>query len=354
LTAVLVPDAAWSALLQHPAVRFEDERLDVCDLVLLGLLTGPWRRFADVARHGLALELADDEPLAAADVRAAATAFRYARGLVSAAEFTAWLRERDLTLSEVSDALARQLRVQRAAGDDARRARGEDLAGVLRVDALCDGVLAALAEAAIDRLAAAHRLGERAPADGAPDRTEAAITQALRDQAAGLATLGEAELRRRLRRVAALDAALSQLREEVAEPEAIAGCLAAHRLDWLRLNGDELALAEPGAAREARMLMREDDLTPAEVAARAGVPVQPRSIYLEDVPAEAGAAFAAAAPGEVIGPWYEDSAWRVLFLMNKNAPTPDDDLLAQRAADELLAGVLERHRAGRSELCCVL
>ncbi len=354
MPSVQAPDAAWVALLQRPAARVQREQVDVCDLVLLGVLTGAWARFCDGVRRGLALAAEDGDAVAAPDVRAAATSFRYARGLVSAAEFTAWLREREMTLPELSAALVRELLLQRAEEDDGERADDDALAAVLRVEALCRGVLDTLADEAVDRLVAADRLADEAPAHGSGERVEAALEAALRENAAGLPTLGADELRRRLQRLVALDAALDQLRRTVATPEAIRQCMVAHRLDWLRLSGGELGLAELGAAREARMLVREDGLSLAEVAERAGAAVCTRAVYLEDVPADATAAFAAAAPGEVVGPWEEDGGWRVLVLAEKTPPAPADENLVQRATEELLAGILERHRAGRTERLCVL
>lgn len=354
MSSVLAPDSAWLALLERPAARVENERVDVCDLLLLGILTGAWERFTDGVRRGLALARDAPDAVTAADVRAAATAFRYARRLVSAAEFTTWLRERELTLDQLSAALARQVAEERERDDDGERADDAALAAVLRIEAYCRGALEALADAAIDRLAAADRLGGRAPGQPPLERVEAGLARALADGAAGLATLEEAELRRRLRRLVALDDALWQLREEIASPEAIDRCLAGHRLDWLQLRGEELALAELGAAREARLLVAEDGLTLAEVAERAGTVTRERSVYLEEVPEDATAAFAAAAPGEVIGPWLQEARWRVLVLREKVPPSAEDTVLTQRATDELLRGILERHRAGRSELLCVL
>lgn len=326
----------------------------MCDLVLLGVLTGAWTRFTDAVRRGLALAGQPDDSVSASDVRAAATAFRYARGLVSAAEFTTWLRERELTLSELSDALTRQLYEERADADGGGRADDHDLAPVLRVEAFCRGTLDQLAGAATDRLAAADRLGDRAPVEPDRARVHAALQHALGETAAGLPSFGEAELRRRLERLVALDQALAQLRESVASPQEVSQCLASHRLDWLRCSGDELAVTEIGAAREARLLVRDDGLGLAAVAERAGAPIRSHSAYVEDLPAEATAAFAAAAPGEVVGPWLQDAHWHVLVLKEKTPPTVADATLQQRAIDELLAVVLERHQAGRSERLCVL
>lgn len=354
MTAAVASDPAWTELLARPAARVEEEQVDVCDLVLLGILTGAWPSFTERVRVGLAL--AEDAPdaIEAAEVRAAATAFRYAHGLVSAAEFTAWLRERELTLDQLSAALVRRLLSERAVDDPGRRAGDDALAGAVRVEALVGGVLDGLADAATDRLAAADRLGERTIVRPDPERVAPALAAALGDAACGLPAFGEHELRTRLERLAALDDALEQLRDEVASPQAIEHCMAAHRLDWLRLRGEELALAELGAAREARLLVREDGLSLAEVAERAGAAPRARTVYLQDVPADATAAFAAAAPGEVVGPWLQDERWRVLVLADKTPPTGADAELARRAAAELLEGVLERHRAGRSGRLCVL
>ncbi len=348
-------DAAWATLLQRPAVRVAQEHVDVGDLVLLGILTGDWKRFSDDARRGVALaENGAAEAVEASDLRAAATAFRYARGLVSASEFTTWLRERELTLADLSAVLVRQLLDERAGGDSGERAGDDALAAVLRVEAYCRGTLDALADGAANRLAAADRLAERAVAEPVTERVEALVAAALDEHAAALPALGEEALRWRCTRLVALDESLSRLRAEVASPQAVAECLAGHRLDWLRLRGQELALAELGAAREARLLMRDDGLTLEEVAARAGAIPRGRTVYLEDIPADARAAFAAAAPGELVGPWLQDAEWRVLALAEKSPPAEDDALLAERANDELLSGMLERHRAGRTERLCVL
>jgi hypothetical protein len=347
------PDARWLALLERPAVRVEGTQLDVCDLVLLGVLTGAWVSFTDGVRRGLA---ASTEPGATtAEIRTAATAFRRARRLVSAAEFRAWLRDRELTVDALSAALSRRLSAERVDEETGFGRDEGELAAVLRVEAFISGVLETLAVEAANRLVAADRLGDRAPNHpAAADRVEVGLAAALRESAAGLSRFGKAELRARLESLVALDEALSQLRRELAQPDAIARCLAGHRFDWLRLRGEELAVALPGAAREARMLVHDDGLPLREVAGRAGVAVRARSLYLEDAPADVAAALAAALPGEVVGPWHEGARWRVLVLIEKTPPSADDDALLERAVDELLLDALEAHRAGRSERLCVL
>ena len=354
MTPVTAPDPAWMALLGRPAARVENERVDVCDLVLLGILTGAWGRFTDGVRRSLALARDAPEAVTAADVRAAATAFRYARGLVSAAEFTGLAaRARADPRSAVRRARAPAGRGARAAGrrraGRRRRPRGRPAGR---------GVLPRSARGARRRR---RRIGSPPPTGSAtappsgrgpsawrrPSPTRSATTPS------GLPTLGADELRRRLQRLAALDDALWQLRGEIASPEAIDHCLAGHRLDWLRLRGEELALAELGAAREARLLVREDGLSLGEVAERAGTVPRERSVYLEDVPEDATAAFAAAAPGEVVGPWLQDARWRVLVLREKVAPSAGDTR-AQRAGHRRAAARHPRAPPGgtkRAALC---
>jgi hypothetical protein len=158
----------------------------------------------------------------------------------------------------------------------------------------------------------------------------------------------------RVTRLVALDDALARLRTDVSSLSEIRRCLSGHRLDWMRLDGAELTLSDMGAAREARLLVQEDGLTLQEVAGRAGAVLHQRAVYLQDLPQEAATVFAAAAPGEVVGPWQEDEQWRVLVLDDKTPPSPDDGELSRRAADELLQDVLDRHQAGRCERLCVL
>jgi hypothetical protein len=337
-------------MLSEAAVRFEDETLDVADLVLIGLLTGQWQSFeADLMRrmdlvHEGALEVTAEQ------LRAQATKFRYARGLVSAAEFTAWLQRRSLTLSELSGVLSRSLLAELSREPAPEHTQQADLHEVLRAEALCGGILDELAAQGMRRLSASHRLGSHGPDELGSARLQGALSSALSSSSTGLPELGEQELRQRLRRLAGLEDALAETRRRLASPEAVTRVLSEHRLDWLRLSGRELCLAQEGAAREARLLIRDDGLTLEEVAARAEATVQALDIYLEDVPQTASAMFLAGAAGEVLGPWQAQERWHVLVLERKASPSITDPILHERASEEILTDALKRHGAGRSEL----
>ena len=74
-----------------PAVTVDGQSLDVADLILLGVLTGEWPAFEDRVALGLRLEQTHPDGVDDDQVRAEATAFRYAHGLISAADFRRWL-----------------------------------------------------------------------------------------------------------------------------------------------------------------------------------------------------------------------------------------------------------------------
>jgi hypothetical protein len=343
---------AFDAVLTTDAVSFEGERLDVADLVLLGLATGAWPRFEAEVGRGLALERDGAVTISPAELKERATQFRYAHRLLSASEFTSWLAARSLTIADLSGVLGRELLRERVpAGGGA--AGVDELAGVLRAEALCGGILRTLADAAVERMAAAYRLS-RLGGQVADDRVEAAVADALGLHASGVAALGEEALRARLRRLWAYQDALAAVREQVAEPAALRRQVAGHGLDWLRLEGRRLRLLSEDAAREARALITDDGLGAEEVAAIAGTAATADSLYLEEMAGQVAGAMAAAVPGDVSPPWLQDDQWNVLAVTAKTPPSAADPVLRERATDEILAGVLRRQAAGRARLHGVL
>src|SRR5947209_1900193 len=177
-------------MLMSDAVRFEEERLDMADLLLLGLITGVWAEFERDVRRGLALERDGLGDYSTEELKARATAFRYARRLLSASEFTSWLAARSVTVADLSGVLGRMLRRERM-GDGQCKLEVETaaLAPVLRAEALCCGIFERLADSAIERLAAAHRLGSLG-SDVVDERVDATLADAIERHAAGIGSLG--------------------------------------------------------------------------------------------------------------------------------------------------------------------
>jgi len=341
-------------VLTQDAVRFEGETLDIADLVLLGLITGTWQSFQAALRRRMCLAADAAAKPSAEQVHAQATKFRYAHGLLSAAEFSSWLHERSLTLADLSGVLSRELLQEQAAGAERPCEEELDLRGVPRAEALCGGVLGPLAQDAIARLSARHMLEDDTPPDPSDARVQHALSEALASTASGLAQLGEAELRKRLCRLTALEDALNRASRALAGPDELARVLSEHKLDWLRLTGEQLSVRSEGAAREARMLLCEERLAIAEVAERCASTPRTVTFYLEQAPPELAAALLASVPGEVLGPWRALEQWHVLVLAEKVTPSESDPVLHERAAEEILADTLKRHGAGRSELLSAL
>jgi hypothetical protein len=337
-------------ILERDAVSFENERLDLADLVLVGVITGVWPRFERDVTRGLVLERDARGAVGAAELRARATEFRYARRLLSASEFSSWLAARSLTVADLSGGLGRALVRERAADGDGRGdVAVAELAAALYVDAICNGIFETLASAAIGRMAAAHRLG-RLGAELADGRVEATLADAIECRASGVAALGEVELAARLRRLWAYEDARAVVREQVAEPVSLRRRLADHGLEWLRIEGWRLSFAGEDAAREARALIRDDGLGADQVGTIAGTAAVAVSFYLDQVPDQVAVSLAATAPGEVAVPWLADEEWHVLVVGTKTAPSVEDPVLRERATDELLADVLRRQAAGRARL----
>jgi hypothetical protein len=285
----------------EPALTFGERTLDVGELIEIGKLTGTWPAFVAATQAGLALEGRD---VPAADVRAGATAFRYERGLLAAADFRRWLEEARLTSADLAGVLRRRLLRERHPWPDAT----PDIAPVLRAELICTGTMATLVREATDRLAAQRALGDAAPPD-LDDALQVFAAQAARDE----------DVRRRL---------------------------AQHRIDWLRIAGEEVAFAHEGAAREARLLVREGEPI-ADVARLAGVTATTRERLVGAAPPAVAGALAAAVPGELVGPWEQDGEWRLTLVTGKLAPDADDPELRERASRELLAEALARFSAGQ-------
>jgi hypothetical protein len=337
-------------VLREPAVSLGDDRLEVTDLVLLGVITGEWAEFESRVREGLACERDRGEQVGNDEVQAAATAFRYARRLISAADFTGWLHARRLTVAAVSAVLRRSLLRERFGAPAGVEITDAELATVLWPEALCDGILAALAEQGIGLLVA----GERAEATDGSVVDSHGSARALRQHATAIASLGEHEVRSRLARLERLRRAQQHLRQELAVPALLQRKLAEHGLGWISLTGAQFCFDTEGAAREARMLLAEDGMDTDAVGARANTSARRRSLLIEELPAEVRGTFASHMAGEVVGPWAQDQQWHVMKLVAKASASLDDPVLRQRAIDELLRETTERHAAGRVRRHCAL
>jgi hypothetical protein len=343
-----------TAMLTTVGVSLDGEELDVADLVLLGVITDRWAPFVRDVGWGLALERDGLGGFSSDDLKERATRFRRARRLLSAAEFRAWLEARSLSVADLSGVLGRELRRERVGEGDRSLDGAEidvevDVGGVVRAEALCRGILYDLGTVALELLVCARRLERLADVvDQGDPRVEAGVTAAFGDRSTGIGELPRAVVVGRLRRVCALVDARKALRAQLGDADAVSRRLSDHGIDWLRLDGSRLRFSSADPAREARALICEDGLTVEEVEKRAGVTAVSESLYLNEAPRAVAGMLAAAAPGEVAGPWAQEDGWHLLAVAGKAVPSAEDPVLRERAIDELLADTVRREGAGRA------
>lgn len=295
------------------------------DVLLAAELRGELGDLERQTRQGLACLrrlAADAGALPAETLRAAATVFRYERSLLAAEELEAWLDARGLTVSDWNDYLRRLLLRERWV-DELERIEfefavgGEEVEAALPAEAVCTGFLRRAAE----RLAEDAAL---AAADGAledsPDRT----------------TL-----------IAALARGADAVRARAPSPPEVEREVAAHALDWIRIEAETLELADADAAREAALCVRIDCRPLSDVADECGVPANALVLYLGDADPELRATLLSASPGELIGPVERGAGHMLLQLRAKAEPSADDPELGRRAAAVLVARAVERELRDR-------
>jgi hypothetical protein len=235
------------------------------------------------------------------DISAAAQAWRRARGLLSGDELDAWLGARGLTLADLRAYLTGSILRERAAPDlDA--VAPESVDAFLDVEGHCSGAYEEWAR----RLAA--RVALVGDAASAADR--------------------EARFREHIARLS--------------DEEALAAEVRANEQQWTRARVTYAAFAEAAAADESILCVREDGLPLTEVAAMAQVEAHEDEWFLEEVEPDLAAQLLAARPGEVLGPLESAGRHEVVVLSEKVAPTVDDPLVRERAADAVIARALDR------------
>ena len=295
------------------------------DVLLAAELRGEVGALEQQTRQGLAClrRLASEAgELPAEALRTAATLFRYERDLLAAEELEAWLDAHGLTVSDWNGYLRRLLLRERWV-DELERIESEFAAGdeeveaALPAEAICTGFLRRAAE----RLAEDAALAASVDAvEDSPDRTTliAALTRGAEVARARAPSLPEVE------------------RE-----------VAAHGVDWVRIEAETLELADPEAAREAALCVRVDGRPLADVADECGLPANALVLYLGDADPELRTALVSASPGELIGPIEHGAGHILLQLRAKAAPSADDPELGHRAAAVLAARAVERELRDR-------
>ena len=301
---------------KKPALSFRGRLFVFGDLVEAGRLSGRWPQLEADAAEGLRLERAGAKADDAA-LREAATEFRYAHRLLAAEELRTWLEARSLSSPEWYGVLRRRLIRQETQHVlvDAPAVAGDDVEPILWAEAMVSGTLRAIANELIAWCAATTALAEEL-------------------DTASIASLHDAHER---------------LVAATATDDAIEAVLREHSIDWMRVDYETLLLRTDGAAREARLCVRDDGQSLAAVASRLDLSADSGGIYLDAADEELAGALLAADAGAVVGPIAEDDGWRLMRVVAKQQPRPDDARLRERARALLMDAEIGRHAAGRVE-----
>jgi len=344
-----------------PAFVYEGQSFDVADVLLAAIGWGEWQQLELSLAEGLErAERAErmGQPVPAEEVRREVVAFRRARGLISGEDFDVWLASRGLKTGDLDEHHARRLLCDRADADGGRPGDGRSFADtrapykppkslpsaeLALKEALLSGALRSWAERLARCLGADRALAGDRDSVAADNQARAALERAA---AAAPVSLLSAQAVQRAPRIADLLTAERRLREITLTCERIERCLADHALDWRLMRWQQARFASEGAAREALIWISEQGLSLADVAAMARAPVSEHSAYSGEVP-DLAVRLLSAGPGEPAGPVQEQGEWRLLCLRDCAEPDIEDPTLRERARDELMDGVLERHLAGR-------
>jgi hypothetical protein len=340
-------------LVTTPAFAYEELRFDRGDVVLAAVGWGAWQRLERVLAEGLACvahAAQSSEPADADALHSAVVAFRRARGLLAGEDYLRWLEVRSLSPGQLSDHLSRAILRKRARerlGEilDEHPAAPSELVEHARGEAILSGSLRAWAERLAGCAAAARGLsidGEQPAAASAS--ADAALVEAI--VGCPCSGLTGPQAQERAPRVASLLLAERAFRDRVLTRERLERCFSAHGLDWQRLVWQEAAFATEGAAREAALWVGENDMALGDAAAMARAATLEREAYCTEVP-ELSGLLMGAVPGELLGPFVSDGAWRLVCLRERIAPVPEDAALHDRAGEELMRDALDRHLAGR-------
>ena len=243
---------------------------------------------------------AEPDALPAETLRAAATVFRYEHNLLAAEELEAWLDARGLSVSDWNGYLRHLVLRERWAGELDRivseySVDDDVVEAALTAEAICSGFLRTAAE----------RLAE-----------DVTLAAAGHDGS---------------------DPSLPEVEREIA----------AHGLDWIRIEAETLELADAEATREAALCVRVDGRTLGDVAEDCGQPASAVELYLADAEPELQAKLVSASPGELIGPLDRGAGHVLLQLVAKTEPSASDPEVRRRAASALTARAVERELRDR-------
>lgn len=336
-------------LLARPAFRVHDEVYTFADVALAAALWGDWDRLREDTRAGLCcLRSYRDaqRPLPEAEIDEAAVDFRYAHEMVTAQEAEAWLQQWGISAAEWMDAMRREVlrrKHQSRLGEIVATCPvdDDDVTAASGIDAVCSGLFTRLTPKLAARAALHNRIRSSnggPPADDVIGGVERGIPipQLPFDATRIVASR---------RRLAEMELSLQEFRAGALTPRSVADQIAAHHLDWIRVDYQVLSFPAEAMAREAVLCVREDGMSFESLAADTGVAqLRDETQWIGDVKGPMHGALLGARPGEIIGPIARGGNHEVYRLTTKRLPAASDAAVQERAERSIM------HRALAAEL----
>jgi hypothetical protein len=324
------------------AVTYDDEELDLDDLLVASVADGSWDAIRSRIVRGLAAS-ASGTIASPDDLTAARGAFRRARGLLAADDLSRWLAARSVTLEEWR---SHTLLMLLAESDQDATSDSSEPGGVGAVRAAAAVAIRVedfLGPAAATLLlgAASHHSAERID----HERIGSLIDQVRAERGLPLLDRSDERIRKHAATVIRLREQLDLARREVDEHETLA-TVQANLVDWTEFEYDEIVLATEAAAKEAAMCLRLDGSDLESVGELSGAPLRHHH-HTVATAGPAGAFLVGAVVGDAIGPIESPDGWRVAVLRERRLPDPDDASMRDRAREEVLERSLGRRLAGR-------
>jgi hypothetical protein len=289
-------------VLARPAFTVDGRPYTWADVIAAARAWGDWARLERDAgtRVAAARESAPGED----DVRAEADRFRSARRLYSADDFEAWLARWDLDLDGWLAYVRRSL-VSPSGGPPPVDVDHE----TVWTHAVCSGQLEELSRRLSERVAVYAGVEGEAPATD---------------------------------RLTEVDEVFDRFREQAATTAAVDSAIEQHRIDWTRLDCLWLESPSMDVASEIALSVREDGRALQAVAAEAGLPVERRSIALEDADHELAPHVLGARAGDLVGPVTQGRVFALALVVARIEPSVRDASSRLRAQQHVTKHAVER------------
>jgi hypothetical protein len=321
------------------------------DVLLAAKVRGDWADLENELRQGLAcLRCAEATHYAipVQQVTAAANEFRYKRSLITAEETETWLKQWRLSVEDwmgyVRRSLLRKLWADDLPGIVASYALSEDeIKTSIQAEAICSGSLARFARSLAGSAAAYEKLKELSEIAISRDRIEAGLEALLKNvDSYEMENLSRESLYEKLKDLAVLETAFDELAGQCITPDAARSCVAANRIDWIKLTVDYVKFAGEPAAREGALCIREDQMTLAEVAAEAQQPLRHTTLFIDELSGDLKSEFLGCAEGELLGPVQWEGQLALCWVVAKTMPDEAEPQIRKKAEQNILDTLVKR------------